>query len=372
MEKIKLNICSHIGSPVNPRTWSGTPFHLCSELEKQGRLCSTIHSSAINNIYSRAFVSFMNKLYYGNSIDPNRGCITRYLNAQKVKNKTSTSESKLTLHTGTFDLPFLKFPVNQKHYLYCDATWDSKILHSTCRGDYTKKMLKDAEELEMKAYSQVEHIFSTSKYVKDNLITHYRIKSQKITVVGTGLGVIKPYFGQKNYSNNKILFVAKGQFEDKGGDLALEAFTKALKSNPELELIIIGQNKYTKKINLPRVKTYGFIPIEELQNIFNECSLFLMPALNEPWGLVYLEALACKMPIIGLNRNSFPELSDYGKYGFGLNEINPIQLSEILIDAFRHPQKLAEIGKNGQKYCLENFSWHNTVSKIIQTIEDEL
>lgn len=117
------------------------------------------------------------------------------------------------------------------------------------------------------------------------------------------------------------------------------------------------------------MKAYGFIPIEELQDIFNNSSLFLMPAINEPWGLVYLEALACKMPIIGLNRNSFPEISEYGKYGFGLDNANPEELAKIILNAFDNPEQLKEMGQKAQEYCLNKFSWNNTVSKIIKTIE---
>jgi len=192
---------------------------------------------------------------------------------------------------------------------------------------------------------------------------------KKITAVGTGLGVIKPYFGLKNYSNGKILFAVKERFEDKGGLLVLEAFKIALKSNPNLELTIIGQSKYTEKIILPNVKVYGFVTVEKLQEIFNESSIFLMPATYEPWGLVYLEALACKIPIVGFNRNSFPEISGNGVYGFSINEINPEELAKILIDAFSNPQKLYEIGVKAQNYCLNKYSWGNTVSKIIRTIE---
>ena len=95
-----------------------------------------------------------------------------------------------------------------------------------------------------------------------------------------------------------------------------------------------------------------------------------MPSINEPWGLVYLEALACKMPIIGLNRNSFPEISADGKYGFMIDEPDSDRLSEILIDAFSDTQRLEEMGIQGQDYCLKNFSWNNTVTKIVETIRN--
>ncbi|MDR1762733.1 MAG: glycosyltransferase family 4 protein [Dysgonamonadaceae bacterium] len=363
----KINICSSEGSPINPRTWSGTPFHLYSEFKEMGCLDSAFETKI--GKWQNTLLICISKLVYGSTYDVRRGYLIRYANAALAKRKTAKSACKSTLHTGALDLPFLLKPSGQRHYIYSDSTWNLWSNASTSIDNYPKKLVKDAERLEFKAYQQAEHIFSISEYVKDNLISKYGINPDKITVVGTGLGVIKPFFGEKNYKNGKILFAAKGRFEDKGGPMVLEAFEKALRQNPDLELIIVGQNEYAEK-KLPNVKAYGFIPIEELQSIFDECSLFLMPALNEPWGLVYLEALACKMPIVGLNRNSFPEISGYGKYGFGLDEPDSDKLSQVILSAFSDDKALAEIGLRGQEYCLENFSWRKTAARIIDKINE--
>jgi glycosyltransferase involved in cell wall biosynthesis len=366
MTATQINLCA-IGDPTDPRTWSGTPYNLYSVLKQMNCLSSAFNSIAVENKKIQRFISLFSKLFYGTPIELNRGFLMRYLNAAKVKSLTARSNSRSTLHTGTLDLPFLIFPANQKHYLYCDFTWNLAI-QSPYLSSRIKK-IKSLEQLERRAFLQMEHIFPISEFVKENLISHYGIPEGKITVAGTGLGVIKPFFGQKEYTNHKILYAAKGLFKNKGGDLVLEAFQMAWRKNPSLELIIVGHNEYTHKIHIPNVITYGFIPDEELQSLFDECSLFLMPAIHEPWGLVYLEALACKMPIVGLNRNSFPEISGYGQYGFMLDDPNPAKLCDIILDAFAHPQLLAEIGEKGQRYCLEKYSWNHTLSKIIQTIK---
>jgi glycosyltransferase involved in cell wall biosynthesis len=113
----------------------------------------------------------------------------------------------------------------------------------------------------------------------------------------------------------------------------------------------------------------GFVSVEELQELFNTHSLFLMPALNEPWGLVYLEAMACKMPIMGLTRNSFPELSGHGKYGFAIDEADPAMLAHALVEAFRNPERLKEMGEQGQRFCLSTFSWNKTVDRILEVVQ---
>jgi len=224
------------------------------------------------------------------------------------------------------------------------------------------------DALEYKSYSQVDHIFTTGHFIKDNLVSHYNVPAEKISVVGTGLGGVKPFFGEKNYSNKKILFTAKGRFKDKGGELVVKAFEHALKKDPELQMTIVGCQEGTLYGNHPNITTLGFIDQEQLQSIFETHSLFIMPALYEPWGLVYLEAMGCKMPIMGLDRNSFPELSGYGKHGFVIKDTNPAVVGDALVAAFKNPENLRQMGEDAQAYCLKTYSWQNVASKIVDTI----
>ncbi len=366
--KCSFNLCS-IGDPLDPKTWSGTPFNLYSEFNKLGTVSSTFPSNTLTS-FQRVSLKILSRLRYGNTIDLHRGEIYRRVYANNVKRLTDASKSNKTLHFGTTDLPFSKYPVNQKHFLYCDTTWNLWSKYVTNLSGYSKKLLADSEKLEKESYQQITHFFPISEYVKENLISHYNIPEKKITVVGTGTGIIQPFFGNKDYKNKKILFTAKGRFEDKGGELVIEAFKIALRNDPQLQLSIVGQKEYTEKFNLPNITTYGFIPKEDLQNLFNTHSVFIMPAINEPWGLVYVEALMCKMPIIGLNRNSLPEITDNGKYGILLDDPTPEILAGQFLELFSHPQQLEEMGSGGQGYISNRFTWEITAKKIVETIKN--
>ena len=72
-----------------------------------GCLESAFNSKASPNRYERKFLNWERKYYYKNSLDTERGFLSRYLNARLAKNETKISNSNLTLHTGTLDLPFL-------------------------------------------------------------------------------------------------------------------------------------------------------------------------------------------------------------------------------------------------------------------------
>lgn len=362
---VKINLCTS-GDPTDPKTWSGTPHNIYQQLKKKDAIgiAFNFKSSGLLQKIAKA----LSILYYHSNADNDRGALLRYLNSKLAISKTASSVTLHTLHMGSYGVGLNKLPKNQYHYLYTDATWNLWSKQSAYMGKYSKKLMNDAELLDKNSYEQYRHIFTISEYVKANIADHYQIDPDKITVVGTGVGVIKPYFGEKKFNNGKILFVAKGRFEDKGGDLVIDAFKKALETNPDLELSIVGQRSYTDKTHHPKIKTYGFLPLEDLQEMFETHSLFLMPAYNEPWGLVYLEALSCKMPIVGLNRNAFPEISNYGECGFGLDDPDAELLAKTITDAFNNTEKLSQMAEAGQKYCLSKFTWEHSVDKILQVV----
>jgi glycosyltransferase involved in cell wall biosynthesis len=365
----KISVIAN-GDPLSPKTWSGTPHNLCKELEKSSTLGDTFDFNAFRkNRVLNKILDVLSRLYYKSSFDISRGLFYRYAASFFLKKKIKKESN--VLHTSSLGLPFLQQIKNGNHFLFCDCTWNlwQKNLSS---NSYSKLLLKHADELEYKTYHQMKHIFPVGEYIKQDLITHYNIPPEKITVVGTGRGAIAPYFGKKNYTNGTIIFVAKDRFEDKGGHILLEAFKKAVGINPTLNLKIIGQDYYKDFIkDIPNVTVYGFVSLTDLQLFFEEASLYVMPAVNEPWGLVYLEALSCKTPVVGLNRNAFPEIAQYGQNGYILKEANANELFETIINCFNNPGELEIKGLKGQEYCLKTHTWGNVITKIRTVLDHE-
>lgn len=110
--------------------------------------------------------------------------------------------------------------------------------------------------------------------------------------------------------------------------------------------------------------------MEDLQRLFNEAALFAMPAPGEHWGLVYIEALLCRTPILGLNRKAFPELSGGGRYGFIVPDPpTPQSVAEVILEAMADPERLGGMGERGQQFALEHFTWEKVVDRMLAAID---
>ena len=361
-----------LGHPLDPRTWSGTPANLCAVLQRRGALGATIDSEAYFARPLVVGVKLISKLYYAGSRYLRLGKLERPLRAGQVRRNLRGGGVHHVLHLNAHALPDSDPRVAggaRRDYLLTDTTWDLWRKYATDMDSVNPRLAADAERLERVAYHQMAHIFAIGAYLKSNLVEHYGVPADKITVVGSGRGAITPYTGPKDYGNGAILFIAKERFGDKGGDALLAGFRLARQTNPNLTLTLVGSDDYLRLASpADNIMAHGRLPLPELQALFNRASLYAMPSCNEPWGLVYLEALACQTPIMGLRRLSIPEITRDGRYGFCLETTEPREIAAALLEAFSDPARLATMGEEGQRFSLENFTWERTVDRILEVV----
>ncbi len=361
-------ILAAYGDPENRKTWSGTPYNLLRAFRRLGYSVSGTNSLTDNNLVKLSQLVAHKTRY--STTNFRVGPAARSHSAGRVARAAAGYST--VLHTSLYHLPLRNPPPGQEQYLYLDFTWDLelKLDPANTQGD-NRRMSADeqkVEELNTAAYAQMTHFFCISDFVRDNLIQHYGIAPGKITVVGTGINseFLQPV-PPKDYTRREILFSSKiiGGWEYKGGALLLEAFQLARKQVPDLTLTVVGLEEYAERVKgVPGVTAHGFVSWEELLALFRGATLYAMPALREPWGLVYLEAMACQTPVLGLNRLAFPEISGHGQYGFIAKDAAPEAVAQAIVEAVSSPERLRQMGEAGRKRCQDHFTWDHVVSTI--------
>ncbi|EPW8047163.1 glycosyltransferase family 4 protein [Vibrio sp. 1291-1] len=116
----------------------------------------------------------------------------------------------------------------------------------------------------------------------------------------------------------------------KGFDRKLEIF-KHLKNKLKLDIswVIIGDGEYksefssiVKSFSLDDVHFLGRVERKNLKYYYSQCDLFwMLSAYEEAYPLVYHEAQACGLPVMGLNLGGVPEVITKG-YGVVVNNNN--------------------------------------------------
>lgn len=363
----RVAITSVFGPPSDPRTWSGAPFNLGRALSALGIAVESLHP-AMGRMARLACAArhMLAGLGRPGSAEPlRRGPHARTLLALRLAEMTARIGVRHVLHTGTFDLPACDLLPGIKHYLYCDQTWDLSLRHRPDAAEYGARTLATFERLERESLQGLEHVFAFSACVRDNLVFHYGLPLERVSVVGSGMGRIEPFRGAKSYAPPRLLFVAKHLFRAKGGPLAVAAFLQALARRDDLSLTVVADPKSRRLVpRHPRITFLSGLPWTALETLYRDAALLVQPMLNDPWGQVYLEALVSRTPVLGLDRNGLPEIVCGGRHGFLVAQPDPAAIAAAILDATADPARLEQMGHAGQAHVLAEYGWDRVAARI--------
>ena len=257
-----------------------------------------------------------------------------------------------TLDYKNFNIPF----VTLNDYTMVLA---NKYIDFSTPQSQMKQWLK----LEKDVYKNAKFIFATSDNTRKSFINDYGMESKKVITVRYGVTLNYSPKSRKDYDTNTILFIGKN-FKRKGGFVLLEAFKKVREEINDAELIIAGVQKDVLKIGQSGVNALGYVDNKTINKLYEKASVFVMPSLCEPFGLVFLEAMGHKLPCIGTTIDAMPEIIEDGITGFLVPPNNAEQLSKKIITLLRNPALCASMGSEGFKQLNKNISWNDFGEKI--------
>jgi glycosyltransferase involved in cell wall biosynthesis len=148
-------------------------------------------------------------------------------------------------------------------------------------------------------------------------------------------------------------------FTFKGGDLVLEAFRQIRAARPHSRLVMIGNDEARRKAaGMDGVEVHGFVSREQLNGLYHGASVLLEPMLADPWGQVYLEAMAAKALVVGLDRGALPELTKGGALGVLVSREDPQALAGAVLTLLNRPQaELRAMADAAQASVLSQHTW---------------
>ena len=197
-------------------------------------------------------------------------------------------------------------------------------------------------------------IISVSETVKDFLVKHFKVDSQKITIIYNGIDYKCFAKGKKLVSSREMPVMGIiGRLEEiKGHGCALEAL-KILKEKHNLSPVVLlaGDgtlrgilNKYVIENNLNSVKFLG--SIDDVPKFLSQVDILIVPSKDEGFGLVVLEGIVARKVVIASDLPVFKELIQSGKNGIFFKANNSINLADVLLEFIQHPNFIKNYQKN--------------------------
>jgi glycosyltransferase involved in cell wall biosynthesis len=177
---------------------------------------------------------------------------------------------------------------------------------------------------------------------------------------------------ERDFSPPRLLFVGKGDFAGKGGPDLLAAFEAVRAAHPDAELWIVGQQAASAPP--PGVRFMGRILRNtpegeaEIDRLYREATLFVMPSRYEAFGIVFLEAMAYGLPCVASATCAMPEIVADGESGWVVPHGDTARLSEALLALAGDSDAARTMGAAGRRRLEERYTWDAVAGRIVEAV----
>ena len=259
--------------------------------------------------------------------------------------------------------------------------------------------IKHRIAIERDIVDKADCIISTSPYEREYLEKHYSAKPEKIRVVPCGVDLIRFHPIDRALARKKIgapvdskiiLYTGRVEWRKGIGTLAI-GVSKLFKHHPELRkntwLYIVGGNLGRRaepevRDEIRRLKDVcreygirdrviftGAVQQEKLHFYYSAANVTVIPSYYEPFGMVPLEAMAAKSPVIASDTGGLPYSVRDGKSGILVPVRNPGAIANKIYDILTNRELADKLIRGGRDLVKSTFSWRIIAKQVAHAYE---
>ncbi len=258
-------------------------------------------------------------------------------------------------------------------------------LHSSEIGRNGNKILyndKDSMQrhlLEVQGSHSADLVITVSELFKEEISNNFNVSLDKIHFVNNGMN-FDPWIGKEIDDKHEIrksigggmiigkndpVFLFCGRIVwQKNPKLLLDAFLLLANKFPNAHLVYMGDGhmKYkleqmAKKQNIinKQVHFLGSVYGQDKIKWYRSADCLVVPSFNEPFGLIFIESLICKTPVLYPLNVAANKFLTNGKHGLSF-QTKSIELAKVMLRVINEPKEMRKIGECGYDHVLKNFN----------------
>ena len=219
---------------------------------------------------------------------------------------------------------------------------------------------------------RVRRVVTSSEYTRGRLLKRFGLPGERVTVVPGGVeprtfhpGVISRLDLPSRYA----LFVGSLQPRKNLARL-LSAWERMKDKVPDAWLLVAGTGGSAfRPVHLAlheRVKFLGAVPDAELPGLYAGATVFILPSLDEGFGLTLLEAMACGTIVIASNAGALPEV--VGDSGLFFDPLDVAEIAETLRCGFQDAGPRETLREKGLLRA-QRYSWDTSAEMLWEVFE---
>jgi glycosyltransferase involved in cell wall biosynthesis len=216
----------------------------------------------------------------------------------------------------------------------------------------------------LQEYAEADWIFVASEFVHRTMVAE-GVPPAKLRQVHLGFAPQHFYPGEKSDDVFRVIFVGALSLQ-KGLPYLLEGFRLANLPKEKSELLLVGEPFPEAQAFLPKYaglyRRLRFVPHQELARVYHTGSVFVLPSLQDGFGMVVYEAAACGLPVI-ISENVGATVRD-GEDGFIVPIRSAEAIAEKLTYLYARESDRQQMGRSARDY-VSQFTWERYQDELI-------
>lgn len=235
--------------------------------------------------------------------------------------------------------------------------------HTMGWPEIDSEFYRTGTHMEAKCVQLADAVYSSSECSARWIRTHYNPPDKNIPVIH--MGVDTTLFAPQTVPKNKhptVVFVGKF-VANKGIHELVEACGKLHSEFPDLKLRMLGKVEEKVKLQLrgkalfynagDMLELPGQFERKDLPVELSKAHVFAGPSYYEGGpGFVYLEAMACGLPVVGCSGSGVEEIVKSGENGVLVSPKNVTELEQALRKILSDQKLRAQMGTKAREFVL--------------------
>jgi glycosyltransferase involved in cell wall biosynthesis len=238
------------------------------------------------------------------------------------------------------------------------------LSHSRRRGGLQRRLLAEAKSSDW--------LLAPSSIVRDSFVSRGYQKS-RTSVIAYGVDLARFYPVEKDQKADQVFrVICVAQITQRKGQVyLLEAWRNAHLLNAEL--LLIGSLSHEMRSVLRRYegtfRHIPFVPNNELSKYYGQSCVFVLPSLEDGFGCVVAEAMACGLPVIVTANTGAADIITHGKDGFVVPIRSPESIAEYLELLYRNPALREEMSQAALNKVRSELGWDSYAKRLIHVYQ---
>ncbi|MGQ9492681.1 MAG: glycosyltransferase family 4 protein [Anaerolineae bacterium] len=264
-------------------------------------------------------------------------------------------------------------------------------IHATeqgrARGHLVSDMQRAIHSVEWWLTYESWRIICCSQYMANEVISYFKTPADKIDIIPNGVKIdrfqhlegvaLSRFRSMYALPEEKIVFYVGRIVHEKGVHVLIEAVPRVLSENPAAKFVIAGTGDLIPALRArawdlgvgDKVLFTGYISDDDRDRLYKVASCAVFPSLYEPFGIVALEAMAAKVPVVVSSVGGLQEVVKHAETGITVYPDNPESLAWGINHTLAQPDWAAQRAENAYRMVREEYNWQRIAQKTIRVYE---